>query len=294
VYHNKRKESDAMFQIGCHVSIADHIAKSFERARSVGAEVFQIFTQNQRQWKAVRYSSEQSDEFRSVRQALGFIDKPLVSHASYLINLCAWEDEKLQRSRTAFIQELKRCDQLGLNYLVIHPGSYGENDETWGMETIADSLNHCLDEYVPRVKILLETTAGQGTNLGYKLDQLRYILTLVTHPQHFGICVDTCHVFAAGYDLASTQGWRDFLAQADDFFGLDHIPVWHLNDSLHPLGSRKDRHAPIGEGYLGADTFKRIVREARLQEAAGILEIPGGMEKFAENIAALKKWRIGD
>lgn len=283
-----------MFQIGCHVSIAEGVAKSFERARSVAAEVFQIFTQNQRQWKAISYSPEQSEEFRSTRKMLGFADKPLVSHASYLINLCAQEDDKLQRSRTAFTQELKRCDQLGLDYLVIHPGSYGQRDEEWGIDTIANSLNHCLDIYRPKVKILLETTAGQGTNLGFQLEQLQQILNRVKQKEHFGICVDTCHVFAAGYDLASAQSWQDFLSEISERFGLDNVPVWHLNDSLKPLSSRKDRHAPIGEGQLGLETFKRIVREPKLQEAAGILEIPGGMEKFAEDIDLLKKLRAGD
>ncbi len=275
---------------GCHVSIAGGVEKVPLRAQALGAECFQIFTQNQRQWKSVTYSAQQAAAFTEARRQGGYSHVPLVSHASYLINLCAQEEEKLQRSRRALTEELARCDSLGIEYLVIHPGSHGGLGEDWGVAAVADTLNGVLQQEY-RVKILLETTAGQGANLGYRLEHLRDIINRTRPADRLAVCVDTCHVFAAGYDIATEQGWQSFMRSAAEVIGQEKLLAWHLNDSVHAAGSRKDRHAAIGEGYIGLQGFKRIISDERLQKTPGILEIPGGDEKFSQNLVLLKQMR---
>lgn len=276
---------------GCHISIAGGVENAPPRAKALGAECFQVFTQNQRQWKSVTYSASQVAAFKEARRQNGYAPVPLVSHASYLINMCALEEDKLQRSRQALSQELARCDHLGIEYLVIHPGSHGGRGEEWGLAAVADTLNQVLQQDY-NVKILLETTAGQGSNLGYRLEHLSEIISRTKHPERLAVCVDTCHVFAAGYDIDGEQGWQNFMRRVEELIGLEKLLAVHLNDSLHPLDSRKDRHAAIGEGYIGQDGFTRIVRDERLQKTPGILEIPGGDEKFADNLALLKLMRM--
>jgi len=275
---------------GCHVSISGGVDQAPQRASEVGAECFQIFTQNQRQWKSVVFSEQQKNDFQAARERYGYAKVPVVSHASYLINLCASEPDKLQRSRKALLEELLRCDALGIDYLVIHPGAHGGKGEEWGIQTIAESLQ-VLTQHSWKVRLLLETIAGQGSGVGYRLDHLAEIIARVDAPVKPGVCADTCHLFAAGYDLASVQGWQETLEIMERTVGLDNVPVWHLNDSLHPLGSRKDRHAAIGEGHIGREGFRHIINEPRLDHTAGILEIPGGSQIYAENIALLKKLR---
>ncbi len=278
-------------KIGCHVSIAGKVWQCFERANSVGSEAFQIFTQNQRQWKSVHYAEEDLKQFHTLRNRSRFKDVPLVAHASYLINLCADDDEKLQKSRNAFVEELKRCDSLGLNYLVIHPGSHGGKGEEWGIQMVAETLNWSLEQYIPKVQILLETTAGQGNNIGYRFEHLSGIINSVEKNDHVAVCVDTCHIFAAGYGLENVKTVEDTLSEFDGILGLEKIKVWHFNDSLKEKGSRRDRHAPIGEGMIGLTAFEYLVNEPFFKEHPAILEIPGVMEKFKENIALLKRMR---
>ncbi len=275
--------------LGCHVSVAGGLNNAFERAENVGCEAFQIFTQNQRQWKSTILTQEQKDGFRIMRKNSAFSLVPLTAHASYLINLCAQEDEKLSRSRQALIEELQRCDTLGLEYLVLHPGSHGGKGETWGIETISQSIMSVFSVYKPKVRLLLETIAGQGTGVGFRFEELSTILTQVAQPNAMGVCVDTCHIFAAGYDIRS--GWDSVLNQMDNAFGLDSIKVFHLNDSIKPLGSRRDRHAPIGQGMIGAKSFKILMQETLFRKIPGILEVPGGDDVFAENIKWLKSKR---
>jgi len=235
---------------GCHVSIAGGVENAPLRAKALGAECFQIFTQNQRQWKALTYNERQVAAFKEARRRNGYAHIPLVSHASYLINMCAQDEEKLQRSRRALSEELTRCDSLGIEFLVIHPGSHGGLGEDWGISAAAATLNAVLQQEY-RVKILLETTAGQGTNLGWRLEHLRDIISQTKRSAQVAVCVDTCHVFAAGYDIATEEGWQSFMQEAEHLLGPKQLLVWHLNDSLHAAGSRKDRHAAIGEGAIG-------------------------------------------
>ncbi len=278
-------------KIGCHVSIAEKIWRCFERALSVDCEVFQIFTQNQRQWKSVQYSTEDVQQFHAMRNNSPFKEQPLTAHASYLINLCAEDEEKLQRSRKAFLEELKRCDTLGVDYLVIHPGSFGGQTLEWGIEKVAETLNLTLEAYTPKVQILLETTAGQGNNLGFRFEQLKAIRDLLNQAEQVGYCVDTCHIFAAGYGLENAQAVEQTLQEAESILGLKHIKVWHFNDALVERGSRRDRHAPVGEGKIGLPAFEILLNHPAFENTPAILEIPGGMDKFAENIRLLKSLR---
>ncbi|NOX90273.1 MAG: deoxyribonuclease IV [Calditrichaeota bacterium] len=278
-------------KVGCHVSIAGNIWECFERAESVKCEVFQIFTQNQRQWKSVQYSEDDVNRFRELRTKGKYKNVPLIAHASYLINLCAEDPEKLEKSRSAFVEELKRCDILGIEYLVIHPGSHGSKGEEWGVNAVAETLNLCMEQYMPKVQILLETTAGQGSNLGYKFEHLRDIIGLVNRSDGMGVCIDTCHIWAAGYPLDDADSIETTLNEVREILGFNRVKVWHFNDSLKERGSKRDRHAPLGEGMIGLEAFSYLMNYDSFKEHPAILEIPGGTEKFAENIALLKSLR---
>ena len=275
--------------IGCHVSVAGGLHLAFTRAQALGCETAQIFTQNQRQWRATRFSAEQIELFRDERQAARYGGSPLVSHASYLINLCAQEDEKLHRSRQALKEELQRCDALGIEYLVVHPGSHGGKGNAWGIDRIARSIQSVFNEYQPKVCLLLETIAGQGTGVGYRFEELAAILDAVDRPEGTGVCVDTCHIFAAGYDIR--QGWDPVLKEMVSTFGLEAIKVFHLNDSMKPFASRKDRHAPIGQGMIGGKSFEILMQDTFFKKIPGILEVPGGDDVVAENIKWLQSKR---
>jgi len=277
--------------LGCHISIAGGIAACFERAALVGCESFQIFTQNQRRWKSVTYNPEEITSFKQARKKHGFDKTPLVAHASYLINLCARQAEKLQKSRNALSEELQRCAALGIDYLVIHPGAHGGTGEDYGLATIAETLNSVLQNNISPTIVLLETTAGQGSGLGYRFEHLQKIIEQVEQDNRLGVCVDTCHIFAAGYNIASKNGWQNALEQMADTFGLNRIKVFHLNDSLKEAGSRRDRHAALGKGFIGWPAFERLLREGRFAQIPGLLEVPGGMDVFAEDIALLKQMR---
>ncbi len=278
-------------KVGCHVSISGGIQYAFERADSLGCESFQIFTQNQRQWKSVEYDKDTIQKFHLERTQHHFNKIPLIAHASYLINLCAQEPEKLEKSRMAFLEELKRCDQLGIAGLVIHPGAHGGKGEDWGIAVIAESINYALDNYNPQVQMLLETTAGQGTGIGSRFEHLKKIMDLTISKSNVGVCVDTCHIFAAGYDIRSKENWKDTLQKMENSFGLDQVAVFHLNDSKKEYDSHRDRHAAIGEGFIGAESFKVLMQVERFKEIPGILEVPGGDVVFIENIKLLKKMR---
>ena len=274
--------------VGCHVSIAGGVEKAPRRAKELGCETFQIFTQNQRQWKSVSYEDETIAAFRRQRESNRFEQYPVFSHASYLINMCASDSDNLKRSRAALLDELVRCDALGIEYLVIHPGAHGGKGEEQGMATVADTLKVVLDKRNPEVTILLETTAGQGTALGYRLEQLAEIIRRADAGDKVQVCLDTCHLFAAGYPLHNAQDFRKLHREIDGIIGWSAVRCIHLNDSLKPLGSRKDRHAEIGKGEIGQEVFGYLVKKT---EVPGILEIPGGDEAFKRNIKLLKTLR---
>jgi len=283
----KTKKINKMI-IGCHISIAGGLPLVFGRAERLGCETFQLFTQNQRQWKSVEYDKKIVASFRHERQESAYRDVPLTSHASYLINLCATDLDKRQRSRMALLDELNRCAVLKIDNLVLHPGSHGGNGEDWGIETIAQSINYVLDQTSAQVRLLLETTAGQGNGIGHRFEHLAEIFKRVKQNKRLGICVDTCHIFAAGYDIRTYKGWEQTLKAMQANFGLERIGVIHLNDSLKPFASRRDRHAAIGRGEIGIESFKILAEEAAFKKIPGILEVPGGDAVYAENIKLLK------
>lgn len=279
-------------KIGAHVSISGGIQNSVMNAAEIGCETFQIFTQNQRQWKSKIFSQDEIEAFKSSRRERGYNSVPLLSHASYLINMCAADENNLQRSRKALVEELRRCDQLGINYLVIHPGAHGGKGEEWGIAVISETINETLSRYQPQVEILLETTAGSGTAVGYRFEHLQKIIEQVDDKSKAAVCLDTCHIFAAGYSIQTKEGWESTFSEIEQSFGWEKLKAFHLNDSLKELASRRDRHAAIGEGYIGLKSFECIVNHERLKDTPGIIEIPANQNADKDNIKLLKSLRF--
>jgi deoxyribonuclease IV len=246
--------------LGVHCSVSGGLEHSFEEARTLGIDTFQIFTRNQRQWKAKPISEEEKKAF-----ANAWADDPQVkvifSHASYLINLASADPDLRLKSTTAFTDEVIRCHELGLAYSVLHPGAAGEHSEEDAMKRIADALKKIVEETShSKVKILLENTAGQGSHVGYKFEHIRNIMDMVGSDR-IGTCFDTCHAFAAGYNISTEEGfhktWHDF----DQIIGLNKLCAIHLNDSKGDLGSRIDRHEHIGKGKIGELGFKLMMKK---------------------------------
>ncbi|HEM49268.1 MAG TPA: deoxyribonuclease IV [Caldithrix sp.] len=278
-------------KIGCHISIRGGIENSVQRASELGCESFQIFTQNQRQWISKIYSKTEIQAFRNAKNKFEYKSTDIISHGSYLINLCANEPDKLTKSRQAFLEELKRCDALGISAVVIHPGAHGGNGNEWGIKTIADSLNEILKVYTPHVKILLETIAGQGTGIGYTFEQLAAIRNQVYQKDAVGFCLDTCHIFSAGYAIRNDNEWDAVIRQINAAINIDNIKAIHLNDCKYECGSKKDRHAAISDGYIGFDGFRSLINRNEFKNIPAVLEVPGGDGVFRDNIKMLKAMR---
>ncbi len=216
----------------------------------------------------------------------------LLIHDSYLINLADPVEENLKKSRDAFCEEMDRAQRLGVPYLVFHPGAHKGEGEGAGIARIAESLDYCLDTIdVPDVTLLLECTAGQGSVVGYRFDHLRDIRESVADPSRVGYCFDTCHLFAAGYDISTEEGYEIVIAGASQILGLENVKAFHLNDSKRELGSRVDRHEEIGQGEIGLGAFQRLVKDSRLDGIPMVLEIPGDDDDFAKNLKLLKSLR---
>lgn len=278
--------------IGAHVSMAGGVEKAVTNALQLGCETFQIFTKNQNQWKEKIYTEAEIDLFRSHLNQSKLNANLLAAHDSYLINLCSPEKELLEKSQSAFLQEAKRCLALGIPYLIFHPGSHVGKGEEWGIQMISKSINLVLEKLESnRVMFLLETTAGQGSNLGYRFEQLLQILEGITEPERVGICVDTCHIFAAGYDIRKEEDYLYTIGKLDSVFGLNKIRAFHLNDCKSEFGSRVDRHEPVGQGKIGLKTFQLLMRDPRFENTPGYLEIPGGDDAFKKDIKTLKRLR---
>lgn len=263
-----------MKYFGAHVSASGGVENAPINAHNIGAKAFALFTKNQRQWKSAPLSQKSIDEFKANCQKYGFLPAHILPHDSYLINLGHPEEEGLAKSREAFIDEMSRCEQLGLDRLNFHPGSHlGKVDEETCLRTIADSINIALGK-TNGVIAVIENTAGQGSNLGFKFEQLKYIIDHVEDKARVGVCIDTCHAFSAGYDLATSEAFTQTFADFERIVGFKYLKGMHLNDTKKPLASKVDRHESIGDGYLGATTFMLIAQDSRFDDIPLILETP--------------------
>jgi deoxyribonuclease-4 len=276
--------------LGAHVPIAGGLHKAPENARAIEATAIQIFTRNQVQWKAKPVSGEEADGFKRALEGTGV--QVVMTHGSYLVNLASPDPKILAMSRAALLSDLERCHALGIPYLVFHPGAHMGAGEEAGLAAIAASLNEILAQTETlSVMPLLEVTAGQGSCLGHTFEHIAEILAQVREPERVGVCLDTCHLLAAGYDLATPEGHEDTLAKLERIVGLHKVKAVHLNDAKKGLGSRLDRHAHIGEGTLGLEAFRRIVNDPRLRHLPMVVETPGPAAVWKKEIALLRSLR---
>lgn len=263
-----------MKYIGAHVSASGGVENAPVNAHEIGAKAFALFTRNQRQWKSSPLTKNSIKLFKENCEKFGFKTEHILPHDSYLINLGHPEKEGLEKSREAFLDEMTRCEQLGLNLLNFHPGgSLGKISDEVCLERIAESINIALDK-THGVIAVIENTAGQGSNLGYKFEQIRFIIDRVADKNRVGVCIDTCHSFAAGYDLTSDAAFNETFSHFDKTIGFQYLKAMHLNDAKKGLGSRVDRHESLGKGLLGMDVFKRLMHDPRFDDIPLILETP--------------------
>ncbi len=275
-----------MKRIGAHVSVAGGIAQAPIRAAEIGAKAFAVFTRSPNRWASKPLTDSDIADFRANCAQHGFSAAYILPHDGYLINLGSPDEEKLAQSREAFLDEMRRCEQLGLEMLNFHPGSHlNIMDEDLCLQRIAESINQAL-EATSGVMAVIETTAGQGSNLGHRFEHIARIIEMVEDKNRIGVCVDTCHTLAAGYDLATEEGYEQTWKEFDDVIGLSYLKAMHINDSKKGCGSRVDRHASIGQGALGRDFFSRVMRDHRFDEIPLILETPDD-SLWADEIAWL-------
>ena len=275
--------------LGAHMSISGGLHLAIDRAVAAGCNVVQIFTRNSNQWRGKPVSEVDAALFRSKFAASGLHE--VVSHDIYLINLASPPGETRDKSVAAFRDELETCARLGINKVVMHPGSHLADSPQTGLARVVEAFDQLFSD-VPQFegRVLVETTAGQGSNLGRTFEELAVIINGSRFPEKFGVCFDTCHTFAAGYDTATEDGYRDTMAQFDRIIGLDRLHCFHLNDSKKGLGSRVDRHDHIGQGALGLNPFRFILNDPRFATVPKILETPKGDndEMDAVNLALLR------
>jgi deoxyribonuclease IV len=263
-----------MKYIGAHVSAAGGVCNAPANATAIGAKAFALFTKNQRQWRAKPLSDAEIRYFRDQAGRLGFSSRHILPHDSYLINLGHPETGGITKSRDAFLDEMQRCGQLGLTMLNFHPGAHlGKITEGDCIKRIAESVNIALAR-TTGVTAVLETTAGQGTNLGWRFDHLAGIIDLIDDKSRIGVCIDTCHIHAAGYDIRTPEAYAQTMAEFEAVIGMIYLKGLHLNDAKTEFGSRVDRHATIGDGTIGLDAFRSVMNDERLNGLPMILETP--------------------
>ena len=276
--------------IGAHESIAGGIYLAFERAESIGCRVLQVFTKSSNQWYAKPLTEEDIANYKTAASKSSI--KHVIAHDSYLINLCGVNPEILKKSRETFLDELKRCEALGIPYLNFHPGSHMGAGEKEGIRGIIESLNWAHKQTKGfRVLSVLETTAGQGSAIGYTFEHLREIIDGVDEPERMAVCIDTCHIFAAGYDISTEEGYEKTFKEFDKIIGLKRLVAFHVNDSKKGLGSKVDRHEHIGKGMIGKDGFRFLMQDSRFASVPKILETPKGedLKEDKMNLAVLRK-----
>ena len=259
--------------IGAHVSAAGGVENAPARGTAINADAIQIFTANQNQWFPKEPGEENSKEYRKAMKKE--LPQMTISHASYLLNMGSPEEKKLNMSRRAFLSELDRCDVCGVEYVVFHPGSHMKTDEKECLSRISESLNYCLDKRPDgEVTVLIENTAGQGTNVGFRFEHLIGIIEGVEKKDRMGVCFDTQHGFASGYDIRTEKGWKETFDEFDKTVDLKWLKAFHINDSKKEFGSRVDRHESIGKGLLTMETFWCLVNDDRFTELPMLLETP--------------------
>ncbi len=276
-----------MKYIGAHVSASGGVENAPVNASEIGASAFALFTKNQRQWVAKPLTEESINAFKENCAKYGYQPNQILPHDSYLINLGHPEKEALQKSRDAFLDEMQRCEQLGLDRLNFHPGSHlNKISEGECISIIADSINWALKQ-TSGVIAVIENTAGQGSNLGYSFQQLKKIIDLVDDKNKVGVCIDTCHAYSAGYDIKTKKGFEKVFREFEEVVGFEYLKGMHLNDSKKELGARVDRHDSLGTGTLGIEPFRFIMNDSRFDGIPLILETPNE-ELWAEEIRTLK------
>jgi deoxyribonuclease IV len=260
-----------MVRLGAHMSVAGGLPRAVDRAILHRCEAFQIFSKNANQWRGRDVPASEVRDFRAKVKAAGL--HPVVSHASYLINLASTSEPLRRQSLAAMADELNRAEALGLLGVVLHPGCYTAGSEATGLDLIADGLLGLLARR-GKTMVLLEHTAGQGTALGATFEQIAYIIGRMKRHRRVGVCLDTCHLLASGYDIASPAGYEGTFRSFERLIGLDRLKLFHLNDSKRPLASRVDRHEHIGQGYVGLESFRRLVNDRRFSGLPMLLETP--------------------
>lgn len=277
--------------LGAHISTAGGIEKAPMRAKELTCKAIQIFAKNQNQWTGKPLSDSTIRSWKEELRANEIDPCHTTVHDSYLINLCAPDEGNRQKSIASFIDELERCEALGIPYLVTHPGSHLKQGEEWGLSEMVHSLNQIFSQLKGyQTMVLLETTAGQGTNLGYTFEHLAYIRNYVSEPERIGICFDTCHTYSAGYDTVNQ--YEAVMQQFDAVIGLQHIKAFHINDSKKAFGSRVDRHDEIGIGTLGLEPFRHLVNDPRFADTPAILETPSAEDGYLKNLEVLRGLKV--
>lgn len=276
--------------LGAHMSISGGLEKSIESGASIGCTTLQIFTKSNRQWHAKPLTKQEAELFKQA--AKSFNIHPIVAHATYLINIASSDPKTEKASVAALIKELDRCDELGIHYLVLHPGSYVKGKPEEGMARIIENLNHVLESSASKTMIALETMAGQGSALCSTFEQIATIIEESHHKKRLGVCFDTCHAFVAGYDIRTPKTYEKTWEDFDKIIGLEKLHVMHINDSKKGLDSRVDRHEHIGKGEIGLEGFKLLFNDKRFFDIPKILETPKATkEPFTEdkmNIATIQ------
>lgn len=275
--------------IGAHTSIAGGLYHALIRGHEIGATTVQLFTHNQRQWKTPELTQEEINIWKKTLQETGL--KEIMSHGSYLINLGSSSESLLHKSQEAFRQEIIRCHQLDIAFLNFHPGTATNSSEEECLNQIKESLKKYSSLCAKgKTRLLIEATAGQGSSLGHRFEHIGFLIKELEQHVPIGVCIDTCHIFAAGYDIRTKEGWVSVLEEFEKWIGLKHLYALHLNDSMKPYASRKDRHAHLGEGEIGLDCFKFVMTHPKLRELPKYLETPRGHEDWIIEIKLLREF----
>jgi deoxyribonuclease-4 len=275
-------------RLGAHMSISGGLEKAVVHGQEIGCEAIQIFTKNSNQWKAKPLTAAEVTVFLDACQAAGI--GPVIAHSAYLINLAAPDEALYEKSIQAFLDELRRCELLGIPSLVVHPGAHMGTGEEQGLQRVAAAIDHIHRE-TPKMRtaIVLEVTAGQGTALASRFEHFAAIFEQVEEPDRLGCCLDTCHLLAAGYDFRTRKGYDQMMDAWEELVGIERIRVIHLNDSKKDLGSHVDRHEHIGQGYIGTKGFEFLLNDRRLAELPMVLETPKEDNADVRNLATLRQ-----